>query len=79
MAKRAAQLDAYRNLAEEVKGLKINAQTTVEEFITTSDEIKSKVDAFIRGARVVAVRYLEDDSCEVELELPLDGLVPLIY
>lgn len=79
MAKRAAQLDAYRNLAEEVKGLKINARTTVEEFITTSDEIKSKIDAFIRGARVVAVRYLEDDSCEVDLELPLDGLVPLIY
>jgi hypothetical protein len=77
MAKRAAQADAYRNLVEQVKGVHINAETTVENFMTKDDTIRTNVNTFIRGAKVVAVRYLDDGTCEVDLALPLDGLVPI--
>jgi hypothetical protein len=79
MAKRAAQVDGYRQLAEQLKGVKINAETTVENFVTTSDVIRTNVDTFIHGAKVVGVRYLEDGSCEVDMALALDGLVPILH
>jgi hypothetical protein len=79
MAKRAAQVDAYRNLAEQIKGVRIDAETTVENFMTKDDVIRTNVNTFIRGAKVVGVRYLSDGTCEVDIALPLDGLVPIIY
>ena len=79
MAKRAAQVDAYRNLAEQIKGVRIDAETTVENFMTKDDTIQTNVNTFIRGAKVVGVRYLSDGTCEVDIALPLDGLVPIIY
>jgi hypothetical protein len=79
MAKRAAQVDAYRNLAEEVNGFHLDAETTVENFMTKDDVIRTNVDTFIRGAKVIGVRYLSDGTCEVDLALPMDGLVPIIY
>jgi len=79
MAKRAAQVDAYRNIAEQIKGVRINAETTVENFMTKDDVIRTNVNTFVRGAKVVGVRYLPDGTCEVDLALALDGLVPIIY
>ncbi|MDI6783832.1 MAG: LPP20 family lipoprotein [bacterium] len=79
MAKRAAQVDGYRLLAEQVKGVRIDAETTVENFMTKDDTIRTNVNTFIRGARVVGVRYLSDGTCEVDIALALDRLVPLIY
>ncbi len=74
MAERAAKVDAYRNLTELVYGVRIDAATTVEDFVTQRDEIKATVSTFIRGAKVVDTRYLNDGSIEVELELPLSGV-----
>lgn len=78
MAKRAAQVDAYRQLSEQLKGVKIDSETTVENFVTKDDVIRSNVNTFIRGAKVIGIRYLEDGSCEVDLSLALDGLVPIL-
>jgi hypothetical protein len=74
MGKRAAKMDAYRNLTEEVYGVKIKSETTVKDFVTQSDEIKTKVSAFIQGARVVSEKKLSDGSHEVELELDVDPI-----
>jgi hypothetical protein len=79
MAKRAAQVDAYRNLTEQIKGVKLDAETTVENFMTKDDVIRTNVNTFIRGAKVVAVRYQEDGTCEVDIALALDGLVPILH
>jgi hypothetical protein len=79
MAKRAAQVDAYRQLSEQLKGVKIQGETTVENFVTTNDDIRTNVETFIHGAKVVGVRYLEDGTCEVDLALALDGLVPILH
>ncbi|GAB1392464.1 hypothetical protein MASR1M60_06270 [Rhodocyclaceae bacterium] len=71
MAIRAAQIDAYRNLAERVYGFRITGATSVSAFATQSDKIRSHVDAFIRGAHVVNTTVIADGNVEVTVELDL--------
>ena len=75
LAKRAAQADAYRNLAERVYGLQIDSQTYVRDFVAVSDQVRTDVDIFLRGARVTNVRYLPDGTCEVEVEMTIQAIV----
>jgi hypothetical protein len=75
MAKRAATVDAYRNLAEKVNGLQINAQTYVRDFVAASDQVNTALDAFLKGARVTNTRYLPDGTCEVDVEMGVKELV----
>lgn len=78
MATRAAELDAYRNLAENIGGVELTSKTFVKDFVTASDEIKTKFDGFIKGAKVTEVRDLEDGSVEVDMEIALLSLKPII-
>ncbi len=71
MTERAAKVDAMRNLLEQAYGVRIKSRTTVKDFITQSDTIKARVNAFIRGAKVVDTKYLSDGGVEVEMELVL--------
>ncbi|MCL5023428.1 MAG: LPP20 family lipoprotein [Nitrospirae bacterium] len=71
MAERAAKVDALRNLLEQAYGVTISSHTTVKDFITQNDTIRARVEAFVRGARVVDTRYLNDGSAEVDVELTL--------
>lgn len=51
-ALRAAELDAYKQLAKRIVGFTLESQTTVENYILTSDIVKSKVLATIYLSRV---------------------------
>lgn len=73
MAMRAAQVDAYRNLAEQVQGFRITGGTTVSAFALQSDTIRTYVDAFIRGARVVGVNAIGDGNYQANVELELSN------
>jgi hypothetical protein len=75
LAKRAAEADAYRKLAEAVYGLQINSRTYVRDFVTESDEIRGVVDAFIRGIRLGTPTWYEDGSCEVPAEVTVAKVV----
>src|SRR5512139_3481392 len=70
MAERAAQLVAYRNLLEVVKGVRVDSDTVVENFMARSDIIRTKVDGIVRGARLVKKHYLSDGSVEVLVAMP---------
>lgn len=74
MAMRAAQVDAYRNLAEQVYGFRVWGSTAVSAFATQNDNIRTYVDAFIRGAKVVNMTSIADGNFEatVELEITAD-------
>lgn len=74
MAMRAAKLDAYRNLAEQVYGFRLSGATTISAFASQRDYVRVHVDAYVRGARLVDVIQLADGSYEarVEAELPAD-------
>lgn len=78
MAKRAAKVDALRNLAEQVKGVRITSDSYVRDFITQSDDIRARVNTFIQGARVVSERKMPDGSYEVEAEVELEPLRRII-
>jgi hypothetical protein len=72
MALRTAKVDGYRNLLEQSYGVRIQGDTTVRDFITQNDVVRSKVDGFVRGAREMSNRTLSDGTVEVELEITLD-------
>ncbi len=74
MARRAAYLDAQRQLLEYVKGLAIDSRSTVEDFMLRNDRINSSVRGVVRGARVVDTRYLDDGTVEVDIEFDLSNL-----
>ena len=81
MAERAAYVVALRNLLETVKGVRVDSETVVENYIVKNDVIKAKVDGIVRGARIVDTRYMSDGSVEVLVAMPmkgafLDALVP---
>lgn len=77
MARRAAITDAYRQLAEYVGGVNVNAETTVDMAAVQSDVIKTKVQATIRGARIVSEGVTSDGGYEVTMEVPLFGVSSL--
>jgi hypothetical protein len=72
-AERAAKLDAYRNLLESLKGVRIDSETTVENSITTSDVIKSQVSGFVQGATLMDTKYMSDGAVQVTLGMKLTG------
>ena len=73
MARRAAIADAYRQLAEAVNGVNVDAETTVEQMMLTSDVVKTKVTAVIRGAKIVSEGELAGGGYSVTMEIGLFG------
>lgn len=73
MAERAAFVVAIRNLLETVKGVRVDSETVVENFMTKSDVIRTTVDGIVRGARIVKKQYLSDGSVEVLVAMPMRG------
>ncbi|MBQ7703897.1 MAG: LPP20 family lipoprotein [Selenomonadaceae bacterium] len=73
MARRAAQADAYRQLLETVKGVQIDATTTVEMAMTTSDIVNLHVEGVIQGARIISENFTTDGAYEVTMQLPIFG------
>lgn len=57
MAERAAVLDGYRNLAERLAGIIIDAQTSAGKNTLSNDEVMIQTRAFMRGAQVGPVTY----------------------
>ncbi|WP_026767442.1 LPP20 family lipoprotein [Selenomonas ruminantium] len=77
MARRAAITDAYRQLAEYVGGVNVDSETTVDMAAVQSDVIKTRVQATIRGARIVSEGQTGDGGYEVTMEVPLFGVSSL--
>lgn len=71
MALRAAKVDAYRNLLEITKGVRVDSTTTIKDFTVESDIINTQVEGLVKGARVVNQEYLSDGTVEVKLRIPL--------
>lgn len=74
MAKRAAIADGYRQLVEAVKGVNVDGETTVANFITTSDIVRTRVNGMVQGARVISEKFAPDGGYEVVMEAPLFGV-----
>lgn len=72
MALRASEVDAYRSMAERVRGVQISGNTKVEDFITRYDHLNAALESVIRQAKIVSQNVLEDGVCETILSLELN-------
>lgn len=72
MAIRSSKLDAYRALAEQLHGIKIDSNTSVATLTAKSDSFRARVNAVVRGARVVSVTPMADNNYETVLEVYVD-------
>jgi hypothetical protein len=73
MARRAAIVDAQRNLVETIKGTAVDAETTVNNFMLTNDTITTKVSGIIVGAKVVEEEVTQDGLYHVIMSVPMYG------
>jgi len=73
LARRAAVVDGYRQMAEQINGVQVDAESTVENMMILSDIVRTKVSACIKGARVLDEQILPDGSYAVRMEVPLFG------
>lgn len=71
LAKRAAIADAYRLLAEKVKGVRVEGSDKIKNMMVQRSEVRTFVDAVIAEAEIVETLF-KDGLCEVEMELTID-------
>jgi hypothetical protein len=71
LAKRAAIADAYRLLAEKVKGVRIEGSDKIKNMMVQRSEVRTFVDAVIAEAEIIETVF-KDGLCEVEMELNID-------
>ena len=70
MAKRAAELDAYRRLAARMLGIQINSNTTVRDMALENDELVAGLSHVLKGAATTGIKFNKDDgSCEVTMAI----------
>ena len=74
MAERAAQMDAFRNILEVAKGVRVQGESTADELAFQNPMVRTKVQGAIRNWRVVNTRYFSDASVQVEVEVPLKAV-----
>jgi len=70
LAKRAAIADAYRLIAEKVKGVRIDGQDLIKNMMVKRSTVRTSVAAMIRNANIVETTFKEG-LCEVEMEINL--------
>jgi len=70
LAKRAAVADAYRLIAEKVKGVRIDGQDLVQNMMVKRSTVRTSVAAMVRNANIVETTFKEG-LCEVEMEITL--------
>jgi len=73
LAIRAAKIDAYRGLAEQVYGLQLDASTTIADMTVLNDKFRTRVEGVIYGATLSSITPVNNDTYEVTLTL--DGNV----
>ncbi len=70
LAKRAATADAYRLIAEKVKGVRIEGDDLIKNMMVQRSTVRTTVKAMVRNANVVETTF-KDGLCEVEMEIVL--------
>lgn len=78
MAKRAAEMDVYRRLAERALGVQVSSDTTVKDFVVESDVAKAKLASTLKSAEITAISYNADGTASVTATLKVGPLVRTI-
>ena len=70
LAKRAAVADAYRLIAEKVKGVRVDGKDYIKNMMVKRSTVRTSVVAMVRNANIVETTFKEG-LCEVEMEITL--------
>ena len=70
-ALRAAELDAYKELIKQLVGFELESHTTVENFMLTSDVVKTKVMATLFMAELTEYGWTPEGDAYVKMQLNL--------
>ena len=71
--RRMAVLDAYRYLAEQTDTLYVTSLSTVKNMRELDDQINTKVEAALRGAKIISVTREKDGSFHAKAQLSMYG------
>lgn len=69
MAIKASKLDAYKELAEQVYGQRIDTEQSLANMLLANSDLKASVEGVIRGAEVVKSYPVGEDVYATELSL----------
>lgn len=72
LALRAAKLDAFRAIAEQIQGLKLVGNSSVANMTTVSDSFRTYVDGYLRGVNILSVKMEPDGTSRAVAEITLD-------
>lgn len=73
MTRTAAWTVALANLLEVVKGIRVDALTTVQNHVTTSTDIQTQVEGFVHGAKVVSEQDLPTGEVRTTVQMRVVG------
>ena len=74
LARRAAVVDGYRQLAEGIKGVNVDSATTAGMAMIADDTTNTRVQAVIQGARVTSEGISPDGGYYVIMNVPMYGV-----
>jgi hypothetical protein len=78
MAIKASKLDAYRALTEQVYGQYVNATGTMVDMSITQDQMRSRVEGVIYGAKLVSITPIGGETYETKLSLGQETINELV-
>lgn len=73
LSREAAIMAAQRNLVGIIKGLQIDSETTMDEFLIGRDNVNRKITGMLRGAQIVEEDVTSDGGYYVMMRVPLYG------
>lgn len=74
-AERAAKLDAFRNILEAVRGVRVTGSESVGQRLDAAPDTKAKVEGALRNFKVLDTKYYSDGGVDVIVQVPLDGVL----
>jgi len=70
----AAKMYAVRDLMATIKGMYLSSEQTAENYMMTSDVVKTKVEGIARAFKMTGEpQYFDDGSVQVTVEMSIDG------
>ncbi|MBU0545076.1 MAG: LPP20 family lipoprotein [Proteobacteria bacterium] len=77
-ALRAAQIDAYKQLAQQIAGFTLESQTSVENYMLKSDLIQTKVQASLALSEIVDFGWDNSGDAYVKMVLRVDEVAAML-
>jgi hypothetical protein len=74
-AERAAELDAFRNILETLKGVQVEGGATAGSLMQADNALKASVEGALHQFKIVDRRYFSDGGVELDVQMPLEGRV----